>query len=211
MPTVIGFSHDIGGTALDDVATESGPPNPEAPDPEAGTLGSVDRFVQLFAREQRRVHAYIGALLPSRTDADDVMQETSIALWRKWSQFDEGRDFFRWACGVAHIEVLRHRRKHATSRLFFNEDIMGEIAEEVLNQSDVAAARSAALAECLQKLREPDRRLVEHRYGAGVTTLQAAADLGRPPSTVYKALARIRRSLMECIQRRLAQEASARP
>ena len=175
-------------------------------DSDGGQQPAVDQFVQLFAMHQRRVHAYIGAILPNRSDADDVMQETSIALWRKWGDFDQSRDFYRWACGVAHIEVLRHRRKHASQRLFFAEDLMIEIAEEVLRQSEIIDLRGEALARCLQKLNDESRQLIEHRYGQGVTALQTAKDLGRPPSTVYKALARIRKTLLACIRRRLAEE-----
>lgn len=167
---------------------------------------TVDLFVKLFAQDQRQVHAYIGALLPRRADADDVMQETSMALWRKWSQFDPSRPFLPWACGVAYFEVLRHRRKHATRKLFFSEELMENIAEETLKQSDLAESRTAALAECLTKLPTKDKQLVEHRYSEGVTILKAAEDLGRPPSTVYKAMARIRKLLLECIRRRVAQE-----
>ncbi|MEN1679629.1 MAG: sigma-70 family RNA polymerase sigma factor [Planctomycetota bacterium] len=167
---------------------------------------SVDEFVQLFAQHQRRVHAYIGTVLPSRGDADDVMQETSIALWKKWGEFDRSRDFFRWACGIARIEVLRYRRKHATQRLFLEEKLMESIADEAIRQAQTVDLRGAALEHCLTKLNDDSRQLIEYRYGQGVTALQTATDLGRPPSTVYKALARIRKTLLECIRRRMAEE-----
>ena len=72
----------------------------------------ASEFVQLFSAHQRGVHAYISALVPSATDADDLMQETSLALWEKFDEFDPQRDFHRWACGVAYISVLRHRRRY---------------------------------------------------------------------------------------------------
>ncbi|TWT46885.1 sigma-70 family RNA polymerase sigma factor [Botrimarina hoheduenensis] len=195
---------------MQDNTSDRPPDSSSAPlgDTQSGTPSneSVDQFVQLFAKHQRRVHAYIGAVLPSRNDADDVMQETSIALWRKWSSFDQSREFLPWACGVAHIEVLRHRRKYATQRVYFNENLMQDIAEEVLAQSEIAELRSEALVACLRRLNEADRQLVEQRYGGGVTALKAAEQLGRPPSTVYKALARIRRGLLDCVRRRISPE-----
>lgn len=166
----------------------------------------IDRFVILFAQHQRKIHAYIGALLPSRSDADDVMQETSLTLWQKWDSYDQSKDFCRWAFGVAHIEVLRHRRKYATSRLFFSEDLINSIADELLTQSDNADMKSEALALCLEQLGKTDRQLIEHCYSSGATAVRTAEELGRPLSTVYKGLARIRRLLYSCIQRRLAQE-----
>ncbi|MEO1497053.1 MAG: sigma-70 family RNA polymerase sigma factor [Planctomycetota bacterium] len=190
-----------------DAQDEVRPDSPSDPTNErTGGGGDVDEFVKLFAQHQRRVHAYIGALLPGRSDADDVMQDTSMALWKKWDQFDRARNFLPWACGVAYFEVLRHRRKYATRKVFLSEELMETIADEAIKRSETDEARSAALADCLLKLSPGDRQLIVHRYGAGVTTQKTAEDLGRPASTVYKAMARIRRGLLECVRRSLARE-----
>lgn len=137
------------------------------------------------------------------------MQETSVALWQKWEDFDPNRDFCRWACGMAHIEILRHRRKYASKRLFFDESLIRDIAEQSLERNDVAEQRTDALKNCLKKLGSSDLALVEHRYRKDVTAKQTAEDLGRSPSTVYKALARIRRTLLACVRRSARQEFSS--
>src|SRR5262245_27178829 len=85
------------------------------------------RFVQLFAQHQRGIHAYICTLVPNRVDADDVMQETSLVLWRKWEEFDCNREFIRWACGIAFNEVLKLRRRVATRRCYFNEELLAQL------------------------------------------------------------------------------------
>lgn len=164
------------------------------------------RFVQLFAQHQRGIHAYICTLVPNRVDADDVMQETSLVLWRKWEEFDRQRDFIRWACGIAFNEVLKLRRRVATRRYFFNEALLEQLSAEVIQESDSLERRQAALAGCMKKLGPRDRQLIEHRYRTKTTARQVADELGRPASTVYKALARIRDALYNCVERRLAQE-----
>jgi RNA polymerase sigma-70 factor (ECF subfamily) len=45
------------------------------------------------------------------------------------------------------------------------------------------------------------------RYAPGETGKNLAEQIGRPSNSVYQSLGRIRRTLMECIQRRLAAEA----
>ena len=172
-------------------------------------MNSIDsgRFLQLFAQHQRSVHAYIYSLVPSRVDADDVMQETSLVLWRKWGEFDPNRDFVRWACGIAFHEVLKLRRKAATSRCYFNDELLEQISAEAIRQSDELEGRHVALLSCLSKLGTRDRELIERRYQAKTTARQVASDLDRPASTVYKALARIRGTLFDCVERTLAQEA----
>ena len=98
-------------------------------------------FVQLFAQHQRGIHAYICTLVPNGVDADDVMQETSLVLWRKWEEFDREREFIRWACGIAFNEVLKLRRRVATRRYFFNEALLEQLSAEAIGQSDALQHR----------------------------------------------------------------------
>ena len=63
------------------------------------------QFAQQFLRHQNRIYGYIVTLLSNQHDAEDVFQQTSLILWQKWDQYDPGRDFVGWACGIAHNEV----------------------------------------------------------------------------------------------------------
>ena len=108
-------------------------------------------FVQLFAKHQCALNSFIGSLVPTRADVDDVMQETSLALWKKWNDFDVSRDFFRWACGIAHIEVLRHRRKTATDRLWLCEELIELLSVEMLERTELFDMRRDALESCVKK------------------------------------------------------------
>jgi RNA polymerase sigma-70 factor, ECF subfamily len=166
-----------------------------------------ERFVLLFAQHQLRLRTYIFSLVRDCVDADDVLQEASMALWRKRDSYDPQRDFFAWACGVARIEVLLFRRKRATDRLEFNESLITTLAVEYLEYADDCERRRMALHECLAKLNENDFALMRARYGTEAAVGQIAAQMGRPLSTVYSALMRIRESLFQCVQRSLAQDA----
>lgn len=165
---------------------------------------SHEEFVVVFARHQRRVFTYIGTLLPNIADAEEVMQETSLILWRKWSEFDRSRDFVRWANGIAHLEVQRYLRKHKSSKLQFNDAVLTQIASEVERQSEQQAARQAALVQCMQKLSNGDRDLVDRRYSSEVDVAEIAQSLNRPVKSIYRSLARVRDQLFECVQRALS-------
>src|SRR5882762_7664700 len=108
-------------------------PEPQSPKPWRADAGS---FVQLFSVHQRSVHAYVSTLVPSSADADDIMQETSLALWKKFQEFDPQRDFFRWACGVAFVTVLRFRRRTAKDKLWFNEEVLQLISADLMERKD---------------------------------------------------------------------------
>jgi RNA polymerase sigma-70 factor (ECF subfamily) len=165
---------------------------------------SHEEFVALFARHQRRVFAYIGTLLPHLDDAEEVMQETSIILWRKWGEFDRERDFVRWANGIAHREVLRYLRQRKSGRIFYSEEVIAQIADEYERQSPGQGARQAALAECVKKLGDEDRSLVQRRYQESTSVAQIAASLQRPAKSIYRSLSRVRERLLQCVQRALA-------
>jgi RNA polymerase sigma-70 factor (ECF subfamily) len=66
-----------------------------------------------------------------------------------------------------------------------------------------------ALAKCLQKLPPRDRELIMVRYEPGNGVEEAARRSGRSLVAAYKALARLRKLLHDCVSNQLAQEARA--
>src|SRR3954447_12431536 len=172
----------------------------------AKVQANVEEFVQTFARYQQDVQAYLLTLVPNRSDCDDLMQETSVALWRKWPEFDHQRDFFRWACGIAFIEVLRYRRHTSTQRMWFSEDLIETLAVEFVDRSELLALRAEALQSCLEKLDKQDRIIIESRYRDGSTVQDVAHQLSRPVGSLYKAVVRIRERLQMCIEGTIARQ-----
>lgn len=133
------------------------------------------------------------------------MQETSLALWQKFGDFDPQRDFFRWACGVAFVAVLRFRRRTANDKLWFNDEILELISSELLERKDSRELRREALRECIKKLDPRERQFIDARYSAGSSVETVARDVGRPANAVYRMLARIRDRLFDCITRTVSQ------
>ena len=165
-----------------------------------------DPFVELLAASQVWLRTYLCTLLRDRTATDDVQQEVNVALWKNRKAYDATRDFKRWAAGVALLEVLQHRRKAATSKLQFDESLLNILSADYVKEIEEVTAREAALGECLKKLPTNDRRLLETHYWSGLAIAQIASQLGRPISTVYSSLARIREALYRCIQSQIAQQ-----
>ncbi len=78
-------------------------------------------FISRMNAAQRQLRAFLVGLAPSATDADDVLQEVNLALWRKRDQYDPSQDYLRWAFGFAALELRSHRRKAAQDRHWFSE------------------------------------------------------------------------------------------
>jgi RNA polymerase sigma-70 factor (ECF subfamily) len=161
----------------------------------------TEAFVGLFAQNQYDIHTFILTLVPNWADADDVMQATSIVLWRKFPQFQPGTNFAAWACQIARLEVQNFRRTKGRDRLFFNAALLESLADLRLSMGEELEAEREFLAECVRRLGWDDQELIRRCYGQKtVTAKQVAGELGRPVNTVYKALIRIRRKLYECIR-----------
>ena len=71
--------------------------------------------------------------------------------------------------------------------------------------------RAEALRECEEQLPEADRELIRERYATKTTTKQLAERLGRSVGGLHKAIQRIRRTLRECIERKLAARSREKP
>ncbi|QDU56601.1 sigma-70 family RNA polymerase sigma factor [Aeoliella mucimassa] len=170
--------------------------SPSDPTPEAV-------FIQAMAKHQRYLHAFIKSLVPTYADADDILQETSLALWEKRDQYDSSRDFFPWACGVAHIQVLRHRRKAASDKLWFNDEVLDLLAEQMMEDTKLFEFRREALDLCIEKLPGADRKVVELRYQDNSSLSDLSQQLGSSSRTIQRTMVRVRHLLHRCISAKL--------
>jgi RNA polymerase sigma-70 factor (ECF subfamily) len=165
----------------------------------AGTNPSL--FVRLLLRHQNDLLRYILPLVGCLDDAQDVLQETATALWQKFDQYDPDRPFLPWAKRFAHHEILMYHRKWRRYT-FLTEELIESLSERQAKQELYTQQVQNALLDCIKKLPETDRLLLNRRYaGPGTTIQRLATETGQTANVLYKALARIRRQLLHCINR----------
>ena len=163
-------------------------------------------LMRLMVEHQRRLFAYIYTMVPNRQDASDILQEASLVICEKFHEFRSGTDFVAWATRIAFWEVRRARQKHARSKVVFDQEVVDALAETVGAMQGELDLRHEALAHCLKRLPERDREMVLLRYEPGSSVEEAARRVGRSMDAAYKALARIRKLLMDCVEQRLGEE-----
>jgi RNA polymerase sigma-70 factor (ECF subfamily) len=168
-----------------------------------------DEFVQLFTKWQRRLFLFILAQAPNPVEAEEILQETNLVIWRKSHTFREGTNFYAWSCRIAVLEVLKFRDRRRRQASLLSEVFVEAIAREAEESVESLEERRRALLACLGRLAPSDRELIRQRYASGATGKSVASQLGRPANSVYQSLSRIRRTLLECITRRLAAEGHA--
>jgi RNA polymerase sigma-70 factor (ECF subfamily) len=170
---------------------------------------SRKRLMALMTRHQRQIFSYIYVLVPNRSDAEDLLQETSLVICEKFHEFREGTDFVAWACQIAYWRVRYSRQKYARSKVVFDQEIVDVVARTASVMRDELDERHEALVHCLQRLHPRDRELLIARYEPGGSVDAAARRSGRTLQTAYKALGRLRKLLLDCVSTRLAGAAGA--
>lgn len=161
-------------------------------------------FVEFYLRHQRSIYAFIVRLVHDYDESEDLLQKTGVVLWRKFDQFEPDSDFLAWARRIAKYEVLAHLKAKRRSKVCFSSKTVELLAGDLQDEPSRADARHAALLHCLEQLRSSDRDLARRCYARGSSMGQVAKHLGRSVDGVYQSLRRIRRSLLQCIERRLA-------
>jgi RNA polymerase sigma-70 factor (ECF subfamily) len=168
------------------------------------------RFLSLFLGSEREIFRYISAIVPSVSDAQDLVQQTALALWRKFDLYDPALPFTPWACRFALMEVKAFLRRQGKWRAMLEGDLADVLAQRREQMAGELDRRFAHLGKCLGKLPTEQRTLVTGYYYDRRPVGALATAAGRTAEAVYKSLQRIRRALFECVTASMhAEEASA--
>jgi RNA polymerase sigma-70 factor, ECF subfamily len=157
-------------------------------------------FVRLLTQHSSQIFGFVLALCLNRTDAEDVFQNTSVTLWKKFETYQPGTNFRAWACQIAYYEVMAARRKN--SRVTTLTDQAWELlAADALSAWQQQDDRREWLADCLEKLPTADRQLLEQKYFSRDSVVEIANRCARSVNSVYRGLRRIHGLLIDCMQR----------
>jgi RNA polymerase sigma-70 factor (ECF subfamily) len=154
--------------------------------------GDLTAFSALYDRYERPVYAMAAHLLGS-AEAEEVVQETFLRLWRSAAQFDETRGRFApWLLAIGRHEVLaRLRRRTREQRLALAEDIDRLLATAPDQAIDVEEQvwrreRGDLILRALNELPPEQRRVLVLAYFGELSQTTIAASLGWPLGTVKK-------------------------
>ena len=158
------------------------------------------RFLSLFLRSEREVFRYVATLVPNVADAEDIVQQTALALWEKFDAYDSSQPFTPWACRFA----LNKTKQWIERRQRWQALLEGGLAEELAQRREdlrpEIETRLKHLEGCLSKLPEEQRSIVEGYYYRRDGIEKLAEHSGRTVAATYKTLQRIREALQTCIE-----------
>ena len=96
--------------------------------------------------------------------------------------------------------VLKHQEKLTRWRRFLDDDLMKEIASRQAMLIPELDKRREYLKECLAEVPDDKRAMLTDYYFEEETIVVIAKKQNKSVEATYKALQRIRKTLMHCIQ-----------
>ncbi len=169
----------------------------------ATARGNRQAFAELYRLTRGRLYAITLALLRRQDAAEDVLQETYLAVWRAAGQYQPGRaPVLVWLMAIARhraIEWLRQRRRRAA------EINAQPLADEALQVPDPQPSLPVdhlahALQECLGRLPADQSRAIRLAFFLGFSHEELAMRLQTPLGTVKSWVRRGLLQLKGCLE-----------
>jgi RNA polymerase sigma-70 factor, ECF subfamily len=156
-------------------------------------------FVGLLTRHQSDIYLYLRSLVLNPDEASDILQDTNLVLWEKRRQFQTGTNFRAWAFQIARYKLLQSQAHRKREGVCFSDALLEELVLQVSRGNDTFDELIDDLRDCIARLSPEDQDLIGKRYGPHATCGSVADSIGRPVRWVYKAVNKIRKTLLECI------------
>ena len=163
-------------------------------------------FLKTYIQNEQKIRLYIKRLVYQADDAEDIMQATALILWKKFESYKPEYPFIPWAFKIAYNEVRNYYRKNAKKNLFFDESTLEQLAQVADKKSTHLNDMRLHLKDCLLKLKDSERRLVEYRYCDDGRINDLAQEQNTTANALSKTLQKIRRQLFLCINLNLNHE-----
>jgi RNA polymerase sigma-70 factor (ECF subfamily) len=158
------------------------------------------RFLSLFLRSEREIFRYVAALVPNVADAEDIVQQTALALWEKFAAYDQTQPFTPWACRFALNKTRQWIERRQRWQALLENGLAEELAQRREELRPMLDLRLRHLEGCLGKLPQEQLTLVEGYYYRRETIEKLATEAGRTIAATYKVLQRVRLVLQACIE-----------
>jgi RNA polymerase sigma-70 factor (ECF subfamily) len=177
-------------------------PSNQNPGDAEGADQRTEAYLRLLTQNDRWLAAYVYSLVHNQPDAEDILQDCKMVMWKQFHTFHEGTNFRAWARKIVTFHILNFPRstaKRSTEAL--DEAFIEAISAEIDRNANQLDRRSEALQTCLRKLPEAHRKVIVLRYFEDRDIEEIATATGQTATAVYRLLSRIRQVLNDCVNR----------
>lgn len=149
--------------------------------------GESEAYRELVERHHGAIFSCAYQLLHSRTDAEELTQETFVHAYRKLSQLREARYFLSWAWRICTSLSLRYRERSSRRRLGLVDDqreAPNEVSPIELDERD------SAILHALAGLPDDQREALTLRFWESMSYEDMGKLLGLSNDALYQRVSR---------------------
>lgn len=163
-------------------------------------------FINLLTSHYCKLHSYVLCMVPNKSDADDIMQETTLQMWEKFDEFRPGSDFFAWAKAIARFKIMDLRKKRARQHCQLDPTVLELLQQEREAYDDHLDRKLELLKQCIKKLSRDQKALLKFKYSEKIPAKLIAQRVGVPLHTLYRQLSGLHSMLLGCVKRSVRAE-----
>lgn len=174
------------------------------------SLGDRAAFATLYQRTSSHLFAVVLRINRDRSQAEDVLQEVYVNVWRAASTFDAAQSQpLTWLTSIARnraIDGLRRAQtqpqvQHISTSDDEDSDVYTNLADPASGPLEMLskASDARALSHCMEGLSAQQRQSVALAFYDGLTHAEVASRLGQPLGTVKSWVRRALSSLKGCL------------
>lgn len=176
-------------------------------------VGDRAAFATLYERTSPHLLAVVLRINRDRAQAEDVLQEVYVNVWRAASSFDAAQSQpLTWLTSIARnraIDSLRRLQTQPRTRAApagegrdsEDDDVYDTVADESPGPLDLLsrAAEARSLAACMDRLSPSQRQSVALAFFQGLSHAEVAAQMRQPLGTVKSWVRRSLATLKSCL------------
>ncbi len=165
-------------------------------------MKSKETFVHLFLECEPAVRMFVQTIVRDVEATEEILQNTAIVLWEKYSEVSEKDEFRRVLFSTAKFKILSWRRDKAREKLIFDDATIDLLTTEAQRSQSETTTRQELLNEAVATLSDIERQLLIEAYSAPGKIKEMALASGNTPMAIYKKLQKIRKKIYDYLNQK---------
>jgi len=163
----------------------------------------------LFEQNHRWLMAFLCSILGDLHAAEDLEQQVFLVALENRAKYDSRHSVGAWLRGIARNLAHEYWREKKAMPIATDPAVLSEMEEaaaEAEEECDPARneARLAAMRECLRKLTDKARAMLQMKYDDCLRSRVIGGRMGMRETAVDMGLSRARKTLFDCIELKVA-------